>query len=155
MSKTIAIYCGSFKPYHIGHLNITEKAESIFGIGNVIISIGINPAKVENFNRETYINQAEELSKKLNRKVEVYFTFLHEYIEEKEKEYNCNVVLIRGLRNGDDLNYEINQLRFIEDFKPDIKTIFIMCDKKFEHISSSSIKILESFREGSSKQYTI
>jgi phosphopantetheine adenylyltransferase len=43
----------------------------------------------------------------------------------------------------------------MQDFKPDIKVMFIMCDKDFEHISSSSIRILESFRKGSSEKYVI
>ena len=41
--KTIAIYPGSFNPFHIGHLNIVEKTERIFGKGNVVVAMGINP----------------------------------------------------------------------------------------------------------------
>ena len=40
--KKIAIYAGSFNPFHIGHLNIVKKAEKIFGEGNVLIAIGVN-----------------------------------------------------------------------------------------------------------------
>jgi len=149
--KTLAIYAGSFNPFHIGHLNIVEKAEEIFGKGNVLIAIGVNPSKT-NIGDLGAISRAEELSKTLNRKVETYFTFLHEFIVEKEKE-GYNVVLVRGLRNGDDLSYENNQLSFIKDFKPDLKSIFIMCDKNFEHISSSAIRTLESFKNGSSEKY--
>jgi len=149
--KTLAIYAGSFNPFHIGHLNIVEKAEEIFGKGNVLIAIGVNPSKT-NIGDLGAISRAEELSKTLNRKVETYFTLLHEFIVEKEKE-GYNVVLVRGLRNGDDLSYENNQLSFIKDFKPDLKSIFIMCDKNFEHISSSAIRTLESFKNGSSEKY--
>lgn len=103
--KTLAIYAGSFNPFHIGHLNIVEKAERIFGKGNVLIAIGINPGKVKPEEVGDITEKAIELKNKINREVVVYTTFLHEFIEEKEKE-GYKVILVRGLRNGDDLAYE-------------------------------------------------
>ena len=58
--KTIALYCGTFSPFHIGHLNIVEKAERVFGKGNVLIAIGINPEKersIDNISRSYEISQ--------------------------------------------------------------------------------------------------
>lgn len=152
--KTLAIYAGSFNPFHIGHLNIVEKAERIFGKGNVLIAIGINPGKVKPEEVGDITEKAIELKNKINREVVVYTTFLHEFIEEKEKE-GYKVILVRGLRNGDDLAYENNQLKFIRDFKKGIDVVFIMSDDEYEHISSSSIKTLELFRKGSAKKYLI
>ena len=145
--KTIAIYPGSFNPIHIGHINILEKAERIFGKGNVITAIGINPDKV-NTNDKSYLfeqdNKAKIISKKINRTVITYSKFLHELVEDYEKE-GYNVVIIRGLRNGVDLDYEVNQMRFINDFKKDINVVYITCDQEFEHISSSAIRKIEQF----------
>ena len=39
MGKILAIYAGSFNPFHVGHLNIVEKAEKIFGKENILIAI--------------------------------------------------------------------------------------------------------------------
>lgn len=145
--KTIAIYCGSFNPFHVGHLNILEKAERIFRRGNVITAIGINPDKV-NIDDKTYLyeqdTKAKDISQKINRSVITYSKFLHELIEDYEKE-GYNVVIIRGLRNGVDLDYEVNQMRFINDFKKDVNVIYITCDQEFEHISSSAIRKIEQF----------
>jgi pantetheine-phosphate adenylyltransferase len=146
--KTIAVIPGSFNPFTIGHLNIVEKAEAIFGKGNVIIAFGTNPDKVDPDKRADYIKSIGEkclqLEQKIGRQVEVYKGFLHDFIGELEKSGD-NVVVVRGLRNGDDLDYEVNQLRFINDFKKGIKTIFIVCDKEFEHISSSAIRKIAEF----------
>lgn len=143
--KTIALFCGSFNPIHIGHINILEKAERIFGRGNVITAIGINPDKII---QDDYLfeqdNKAKIISKKINRTVITYSKFLHELIEDYEKD-SYNVVIIRGLRNGVDLDYEVNQMRFINDFKKDVNVIYITCDKDFEHISSSAIRKIEQF----------
>lgn len=151
MNKTIAIYCGSFNPFTTGHLNIVGKARNIFE--NVVVAFGTNPTKPETDSRK----RSEELKSKftemgLDCEVTVYSCFLHELIEEYEKQ-GYKVILIRGLRNGDDLAYEDNQLKFIRDFKKDINVIFLRCDPEFEHISSSAVRALESFKPGSGKKY--
>jgi pantetheine-phosphate adenylyltransferase len=153
--KTLAIYAGSFRPFHIGHLNIVDKMEKIFGYGNIMIAIGVNPSKVTTpMDQSELLDRALKLSKGLDVPVEVYTTFLHELIEKKELE-GYNVILVRGLRNGDDLDYEDNQLKFIKDFKKDVNVVFIRCDEEFEHISSSAIRALESFRPGSGEKYLV
>jgi pantetheine-phosphate adenylyltransferase len=155
--KTIALFCGTFSPTHIGHLNILEKAERIFGKGNVILAIGLNPDKMAN--RSLFLKEREEdakiLSNKIGREVIVYNKFLHQVVEEYEKE-GYDVVIIRGLRNGDDLDYEVNQMRFINDFKKNINVVYITCDKEFEHISSSAIRKIDAFGgEELSKRYKV
>ena len=151
--KTLAIYPGSFNPFHVGHLNIVEKAERVFGKGNVVIAIGVNPAEIDS--GEDFNEKVLNLSNKIGRPVLFYKTFLHELIEEKESE-GYNVVLVRGLRNGNDLEYEDNQLKFINDFKKEMtNVVFFRCDEKYSHVSSSAIRSLESFRKGSSKEYLV
>lgn len=144
--KTIALYCGTFSPFHIGHLNIVEKSERIFGKGNVIIAMGINPDKA--LNDHIYMKkmnvESKKLSENLGREVITYSNFQFQLIEEYEK-LGYNVVLIRGLRNGVDLDYEVNQMRFTTDFKKDVNVVYITCDKEFEHISSSAIRKIRDF----------
>lgn len=153
MSKTIAIYGGSFNPFHIGHLNIVRKALNIFD--NVVVAFGKNPTKPDSDSEKRAMELGDKFKEKgIKCDTIVYSCFLHELIEQYE-EKGYNVVLIRGLRNGDDLAYEDNQLSFIKDFKKDINVVFIRCDAEFEHISSSAIRSLESFRKGSSDSYLI
>jgi pantetheine-phosphate adenylyltransferase len=138
----IGIYAGSFNPLHNGHLNILEKAERIFD--KVIIAQGINPEK------ET---KESELSHSIirYRQHEKFSGLLTDYVTQKES--FADITLVRGLRNGDDLDYEVNQLRFMEDMKSDLKVVFIRCDKQFEHISSSAIRNLEKINKGLGDKY--
>lgn len=140
----IGLYPGSFNPFHNGHLNILEKGEQIFD--KVIVARGINPSKMD-------VNASELHLKVLKyRQTDTYSGFLTHYLTRKEG--LANITLIRGLRNGDDLDYEVNQLRFMEDMKPDIKLIFITCDKEFEHISSTALKNLNKLDPDFSSRYT-
>jgi pantetheine-phosphate adenylyltransferase len=152
--NTIALFVGSFDPFHKGHFNILQKSEEIFGKGNVHVCFGVNPDKhnISFENKESPAlrllepikQKVKDLEEKLGSPVKYYLGFLHDYVTELE-EKGFDPVVIRGLRNGDDLNYEVNQLRFISDFKKGIKTIFIVCDKEYEHISSSAIRKLYQF----------
>jgi pantetheine-phosphate adenylyltransferase len=154
MKKKLGIYAGSFNPFTIGHLNILQKAERILGKGNILVAIGCNPAKTSITDNS---GRAKELSEKIGCEVIAYTTFLHEIILQKEEE-GYDVVLIRGLRNGEDLAYEDNQLKFIREFLPEnyyLNTIFLMSDEEYKHISSSAVRQLESFRQGSASQYVV
>jgi pantetheine-phosphate adenylyltransferase len=139
----IGIYAGSFNPFHNGHLNILEKAERIFD--KVIVAQGINPEK------ETASASLKKLAVLKYRQIEHFSGLLTDYISSKEE--HAQVVLVRGLRNGDDLSYEVNQLRFMEDMKPGLKVVFIRCDMQFEHISSSAIRNLEKIEKGLGNKY--
>lgn len=149
MKKNLAIYPGSFNPFTIGHLSILKKAEEIFD--EVIVAIGINPDKKV----DEKINRLETLKFQLpNKKIEEFSGFLVDYVHKKEEE-GYNVTVVRGLRNGADLDSEINQLRVLEDQYPKIKMIFIPCDRKYEHISSSMVRTMEKIQEGSASEYLV
>ncbi len=127
----IAVYAGSFNPFHIGHLNILQKAEQIFD--KVIIARGINPDKK---------NEIVPLPAALKyHQCESYEGLLTSFIDS----LGYDVTLVRGLRNATDLEYEKTQARFLKDLKPDIKIVNILCDAEFEHISSSGIRSLDTF----------
>lgn len=132
----IGIYAGSFNPFHKGHYDILQKAEKIFD--KVIIARGINPEK----NNE--ILPLPEILK--YRQIENYNGLLTDFIDKLD----YNTTLIRGLRNATDLQYEITQYRFLQEFKNDINIVSIFCDKEYEHISSSSIRMLKKYNKDES-----
>ena len=155
--KTIAIYPGSFNPFTVGHQNILEKAEKIFGHDNVIIAVGISPEKVNVLINEELNALAENKARLIrqqlsSKKVEWYVGFLTEYVRQKESE-GFNVVIIRGLRNGHDFDYEYNQTRYMWDQYPDLNIVCIFCDPMFMHVSSSAFRALEKVKPGAGHKY--
>jgi len=136
----VAFYPGSFNPLHIGHMNVIEKAEKIFD--KIIVGVGINPEK----DNDLLGKEIETLKNSLNnRQVLDYQGLTTDIIDQIENEGDVEITLIRGIRNSTDLNYENDQLKFMEEIKgSSVKVIYLPCDEKYNHISSSKIRKLIS-----------
>lgn len=100
----IGFYAGSFDPFTNGHLQIVKKAAKCFD--KVIVGIGYNAEKIERIDK-TRMKEAIEKAiseENLNNVEVVLYTGL---TVDKAKEYKADI-LIRGLRNGTDYEYEEN-----------------------------------------------
>ena len=143
----IGIYPGTFAPFHTGHLSILEKAERLFD--KVVVAIGINPDK----DAREPVTRLAEVQRLLPFHEVITFTGFLTDLTRRYEEY-ADITVIRGLRNGNDLDYEVNQLRFMEELYPKISTMYLVCDKQFEHISSSAIRNLSKIDPAFASRYT-
>ncbi|GEM_PF-106642 len=139
----VGIYAGSFNPFHVGHMAILQKAELMFD--KVIVAVGINPEKnlpgSKSLVGDANALQVREL---LPFHEVIFFDNLMVDLLDKESEF-CDVTLVRGLRNGYDLDYEMSQQCFMQEMRPETHSVYIPCDKSLEHISSSALRGLRHF----------
>lgn len=146
--KTIGVYAGTFSPFHVGHGDILHQSQKLFD--KVIIAIGINSEK-EQIEKEKFPHGHKVLQ---GSEVVYYKGLLSDYLNELDfKHDDSRIFLIRGLRNGQDLQYEQNQLQYIKEMYPSLMTTFFICNKQFEHISSSSLRALKKFSEKDYQRY--
>jgi pantetheine-phosphate adenylyltransferase len=139
-SPRVGVYAGSFNPFHKGHLNVLEQSEQIFD--KVVVAYGRNTEKED---------RAVVFPKTISdRENVVYEGFLSELLK-KYEDMGCEVTLIRGLRNEYDLNYEQNLVQYIKDQMEDLRVVFFLCDKQYEHLSSGAIRALKKFSSEASK----
>lgn len=139
----IAVYPGSFNPFHVGHLRILERAEKMFD--KVIIARGVNPDK-KHHDRVSLPKQITDIYQ-----IDEYHGLLTDYL--KSKSYPLTV--IRGLRSGMDLHGEITQYRYLQDLMPEIQLVNIFTDADVEHVSSSGIRALKPYFNGQKTQYEL
>jgi pantetheine-phosphate adenylyltransferase len=151
----LGLYPGSFEPFHIGHLDIVKQAANMFP--TIVVAKGINSSKlvmgkvVERF--PLPIQFLTTFRHDIDIKVESYDTLLVDYIKKLEEDYN--VILIRGLRNGADLEYEQNLVAFFRGMHPQIKVVAFYCDPAFRHISSSALRDIRHFSEAEYRKYIV
>lgn len=137
MSK--AVFPGSFDPPTLGHLNIIERASSLFTEIDVVVAV--NPEKNYLFTPEERVEMLRELTKNYsNVKIHTWNSLIVDYAEK-----NGADVLLRGIRNATDFAYEFDLSLINHSLNNKVDTIFIPCEQKYVTIKSSSIKELAKF----------
>lgn len=136
----IAVYPGSFNPWHEGHHDVLKKALKVFD--RVIIAVGENPDKP--LTQATAIaNISNEFESDRRIAVVPFSGLLVDFV----KDVGATAV-VRGIRNGVDLEYERTQQYWNEDLGIKIPTVCFITDRKLTHISSSAIRAVEKVKNG-------
>ena len=130
-----AVYAGSFDPLTHGHLWMIEEGRKLFD--ELIVALGINPAKDYTFNIEKRMEILKEtIGTKDNIRVD---EFENKYLVQYASEQNAQFIL-RGIRTEGDYSYE-RQMRHINgDLQSNITTIFLIPPREIAEVSSSFVK---------------
>ncbi len=134
-----AVFPGSFDPPTYGHLNIIERARTVFE--EVLVVVAINRAKSSNFSPEERVAFMEELVAPWpNVSVHTCDTLVVDFA----RKHSCHV-LIRGVRSVQDFSYEFELSIMNKGLGPEIETFFMPTDPRFFVLRSSAIKELATF----------
>ena len=137
---TKALYAGSFDPITYGHLDIIKAGTEIFE--KVIVGIAYNPEKQSFLPIEDRLELIKECVKKYNNVEVVSFDSL---TVDFAKENNAQV-LLRGIRNSSDFEYEKQLADINLKLEPSIKTVFLSAIPEHASISSSAVRELISHK---------
>ena len=140
MKKITAVYPGTFDPVTYGHLDIIERASSLFD--KIIVTIALNTNKIPMFTKEDRKDMLVNVTKKFdNVVVDDFSGLLVDYVLKKKAS-----VIIRGLREVSDFEYEFQMSLTNRKLSPSITTIFLMPNEKYTYLNSSLIRELSSFK---------
>jgi len=134
LNKRIAVYPGSFDPPTVGHLNIVQRGAKIFD--GVIVAVSESTSKKYLFSTEERVSIWKKLLKKIpSARVESFSGLLVDYVQSKG-----TTVILRGLRNVTDFEYEIQMAITNKELRPELETVFIMTEGTYSHLAASLIK---------------
>ncbi len=138
MSMKIAVYPGSFDPITNGHLDIIERAASIFD--KLIVVVAYNSSKQSTFSVDERVEMIKEAVSYLpNVEVDKTTGLTVEYAV-----FKGACTLVRGLRAVTDYELEF-QMNVANTFiNSSVESIYLMSRKEYTFISSSIIKELYS-----------
>ncbi|MEQ9376595.1 MAG: pantetheine-phosphate adenylyltransferase [Imperialibacter sp.] len=139
MSNKTAVFPGSFDPFTLGHFDIVVRSLKLFD--EVIIAIGHNSQKKRYFPLETMLSKIESAFVEYPQ---VKIVTYDELTADLAKRLGAKV-LLRGLRNTTDFEYEnsISQVnRYLND---EIETMFLITSPKYAPISSTIIREVHKY----------
>ena len=137
--KRKAIFAGSFDPITNGHLDIICRASKLFD--ELQIGVLYNPNKKGLFNFDERVELIKSCTKHLkNIKIVSFNGLLVDYCKD-----NGIDTLVRGIRTGADIEYELQMAHMNKELNPDIETIILPTTPKYSFVSSSLVKEVLTF----------
>jgi len=139
----VAIYPGSFDPVTNGHVDVVRQACTL--VDRLIVAIGVHPGKAPLFAIEERRAMIEEVFAPLAASsgcaIECV-TFDNLTVTAAQKAGAS--ILIRGLRDGTDLDYEMQIAGMNQTLVPDVQTIFIPASATVRPITATLVRQIAS-----------
>ena len=143
MTTRHAIYAGSFDPLTNGHLDVLKASLAVADI--VYAAIGTHPGKKPLFDFDERVRLIEaaakaEFGKDADRVKVVAFDGL---VIDAAKKHGASI-MIRGLRDGTDLDYEMQMAGMNETMAPDLQTVFLPASPSVRTITATLVRQIAS-----------
>lgn len=146
MSDKIGLFTGSFDPMTNGHLDLIERASKLFD--QLYVGIFYNPHKMGFLPIESRKKTVEKAVGHL-KNVEVMASH-DELVVDVARKLGVQV-LVRGLRNAADLQYEASFDYYNHQLASELETIYLHSRLEHIHISSSAVRELLKFGQDISR----
>ncbi|KQZ55004.1 phosphopantetheine adenylyltransferase [Rhizobium sp. Root149] len=136
---TSAFYPGSFDPMTNGHLDVLVQALNV--AERVIVGIGVHPGKVPLFSFEERAAMIRSsLTEALpDRAASLEVVSFDGLVIHAARAHNARL-LIRGLRDGTDFDYEMQMVGMNAQMAPDIQTVFLPASVSSRPITATLVR---------------
>ncbi len=134
-----ALYAGSFDPVTNGHLDVVRHATRL--ADKLVLAIGVHPGKAPLFSAEERLAMLQETCGPLALAAHCELacvTFADLVVETARRE--GAILLIRGLRDGTDLDYEMQMAGMNEAMAPDVQTVFLPASPMVRPITATLVR---------------
>ena len=146
MSDKIGLFTGSFDPMTNGHMDLIERASKLFD--KLYVGIFYNPHKNGFLTIESRLETVEKAVGHL-KNVQVISSH-DELVVDVARKLGVHV-LVRGLRNAADLQYEASFDFYNHQLAGEIETVYLHSRPEHVYISSSAVRELLKFEQDISK----
>jgi pantetheine-phosphate adenylyltransferase len=135
----IALYAGSFDPVTNGHLDVVRRGAGL--ADRLVLAIGIHSGKAPLFTADERLAMLEETCAPLARAAGCELTCITfaDLVVEVARRLGATV-LVRGLRDGTDFDYEMQMAGMNGTMAPDIQTVFLPASPEVRPITATLVR---------------
>jgi len=139
----IALYPGSFDPVTNGHLDVLAGALAL--ADEVVIAIGVHPGKKPLFSLAERKAMIADLAKSLGKAEagRVRTISFDGLVVDAARKAGATI-LVRGLRDAGDFDYEMQMAGMNGMMAPDMKTVFLPASPGVRHITATLVRQIAS-----------
>jgi pantetheine-phosphate adenylyltransferase len=139
----IALYPGSFDPVTNGHLDVVRHAVVL--CDRLIVAIGVHPGKKPMFAIDERLQMVRDVFDPIAAKAGCAFeaTTYDGLTVSAAQKAGANI-MIRGLRDGTDLDYEMQIAGMNETMAPEVHTVFVPASASVRPITATLVRQIAS-----------
>ena len=135
----IALYPGSFDPVTNGHLDVVRQA--VLLCDRLIVAIGVSPSKKPLFSTEERLDMVRSIFAPVAAKAGCAFDCTtYDNLTVVAAQKHGATIMIRGLRDGTDLDYEMQIAGMNESLAPDVHTVFVPASVAVRPITATLVR---------------
>ena len=133
-NPVIAIYPGTFDPFTLGHQDLVRRAAGLFD--TVIVAVSTAHHKKTMFSLEERLDTVREvLGAYPNVQVESFTGLVVDFAVGHGAK-----AMLRGVRSVTDFDFENQLAGMNRALAPDVETVFLTPDARYQHISSTLVR---------------
>ena len=138
-----ALYPGTFDPLTNGHVDILRAALCL--CDTLVVAVGVHPSKAPMLSVDDRIELIETVAGPLATEAGVEMTVMtfDNLVVDFAREVDADI-LVRGLRDGTDLDYEMQMAGMNGAMAPDLQTVFLPARPGARHITATLVRQIAS-----------
>ncbi|WP_315720238.1 MULTISPECIES: pantetheine-phosphate adenylyltransferase [unclassified Bradyrhizobium] len=137
--QRIALYPGSFDPVTNGHLDVVRQAVHL--CDKLIVAVGVHHGKKPLFSTEERLAMAHEVFGPIAAAAGCAFdASTYDNLTVTAAAKAGAIMMIRGLRDGTDLDYEMQLAGMNQTMAPAIQTVFVPASVPVRPITASLVR---------------
>jgi len=135
----IALYAGSFDPVTNGHVDVVRQALRL--ADRLVLAVGVHPGKAPLFSAEDRLAMLEETFRPMAREAgsEIACVTFNDLVIQCARREKA-AMLIRGLRDGTDLDYEMQMAGMNGAMAPEVQTVFLPASPMVRPITATLVR---------------
>lgn len=139
-NPTIAVFPGTFDPITLGHQDLIRRSASLFG--TVIVAVAVAHHKKTMFTLDERLAMVREVFRALpNVQVESFTGLVRDFAVNHGAQ-----VMVRGVRSVTDFDYEAQLAGMNRALAPDVDTVFLTPDARYQYISSTLVREISTLK---------